>query len=317
MVILLLIASTSGAQQQPETAELSDFPVPFWPANGTVPAEPKDKYVFVDLTTNEFVLAYPENLETPNFAKDGPGALKIARYELLRNVEPAVSVAVTVVNPTTYKYVYTIGNGADAKQSIDQFAFSAPAQLGQAIKGPAGWFAIVQKNRTFKVKNPDWIKTGAAAIWSFQKPEEVIHPGSRKTGFELENELRPGFTVGYFRKAESVEVRIAVSGNIPTVVKDQRDQLLALEYNSKTLLMIGPKFTRDTDDRTIASDFLRGITFLGRTKALNPDSDFVKSALAELNRFVSAGPQIRLTAQPRGEVETEIFNALKVSLNLN
>jgi hypothetical protein len=110
---------------------------------------------------------------------------------------------------------------------------------------------------------------------------------------------------------------VAVSGNIPNVVKDQRDQLLALEYNSKTVLMLGPKFTRDTDDRTIASDFLQGITFLGRTRALNPDSDFVKTTLSELNRFVNSGPPIRLTVQPRGEAETEVFNALKVSLNLN
>ena len=317
LMIIVLIASASVAQNEQETAGLTDFPVPAWPANGIIPAESADKYVFIDVAKNEYVLAYPENFGTPAFEKDGPGRLKIARYELQRNVEPTASVLVSVVNPTTYRYAYTIGNGATAKQSIDQFSLAAPEQLGQAIKGPAGWFAIVQKGRTVKVSNPEWIKTGAAAVWSFEKPEAVIQPGSRKSGFELDTELRPGFTVGYFRKAPSVDIRSATSGFIPDVVKSQRDQLLAVEYNSKTLLVMGPKFPRNTDDRTIASDFLQGVTFLARTKALNPDSDFVKSVIAELNRFMNAGPPLKLTVEPRGEAETEIFNALKVSFAMS
>ena len=57
LIVVLLVADASGAQQAQETAGLSDFPVPFWPANGVVPQELKDKYVFVDVAANEFVLA--------------------------------------------------------------------------------------------------------------------------------------------------------------------------------------------------------------------------------------------------------------------
>jgi hypothetical protein len=309
--LIMTLLSASAAQQEQETAGLTDFPVPAWPADGKIPAELAAKYVFVDIARNEYVLAYPENLGTPGFEKEGPRALRIARYELQRNVEPISSVAVSTVNPSTYRYAYTIANGATAKQSIDQFSLAAP-ELGPTIKGPAGWFAVVQKSRTFKVRNPDWIKTGAAAVWSFEKPEMMIQPGSRKSGFELDSELRPGFTVGYFRKAPSVDIRVATSGFIPELVRSQLDQLLAIEYNSRTLLLIGPKFRKDTDDRTIASDFLQGIP-----KVLHPDSDFAKSLIAELNRFVTAGPPLSLTARPRGEAETEIFNALKVALKLN
>jgi len=317
LMIVALIATIAAAQGQQESAALTDFPVPAWPANGVVPAEMKDKYVFVDLAKNEFVLAYPENLGTPTFEKDGPGPLKIARYDLLRNVEPNAVVAVTTLSPGRFKYAYTVGNGAAAKQSLDQFSISTPDTVGAAIKGPAGWFAIVQKGRNFKVSNPDWIKTGAALVWSFQKPEEVIQPGSKKTGFEMESELRPGFTVGYFRKAESVEVRVATSGNIPQVVKDQRDQLLAVEYNSKTIVVIGPKFAKDVDDKVVAADFAKGIEFLGRTGALNAGSDFVKATLTELNRVAGAGSPARFTVQPRTETETEVFNALKASIRVN
>jgi len=302
--------------QQRESAGLSDFPVPNWPASGVVPGEMKDKYVFVDLAKNEFVLAYPENLGTPAFEKEGPGSIKMARYELLRNVEPVASVAITT-NAGKYKYAYTISNAASAKQTIDSWSLVIPDASGDTIKGPAGWFSVLQRGRSFKVKDPKWIKTGAAAIWSFQKPEEVVQVGGKKTGFELESELRPGFTIGYFRKAESIEAKVATSGNIPAPVKEQKDALLAVEYNSKTILMIGPKFAKDVDDKEIAADFVQGITFLERAGTLKPDSEFVKGTLAELNRVSSAGGPAKLTAEPRTEAETEVFNALKASLKLN
>ena len=316
LIAVLLIATVAGAQQQQDLLTLPD-PVPAWPANGVVPAEMKDKYVFVDVAKNEFVIAYPENLGTPAFEKDGPGAIKVARYELLRNVAPAPALAVTSAGGNRYKYAYTVANGASAKQSIDSFSVIVPEQVGDAIKPPAGWFGVVQKARAFKVKDPQFIKPGAAAVWSFQKPEEVIQPGSKKTGFELETDLRPGFTIGYFRKAESVEAKVATSGNIPAAVKEQKDTLLAVEHNSKTILMLGPKFNSSADDKAIAADFAQGITMLGRTGALSADSDFVKATVAELNRVASAGGPAKFTAQPRSEVETEIFNALKVSLKVN
>jgi len=139
-------------------------------------------------------------------------------------------------------------------------------------------------------------------------------------GFEVESELRPGFTIGYFRQAESVEAVVAVSGNDPAPVKDQVDLILAVEYNSKTLLLIGPKFDNDADDRAIASDFVEGIGVLGRTGALDPNSEFVKNILNDLKGIQSggaAGSAIKLSAQPRTPRETEILSALKVSLRLN
>lgn len=296
---------------------MPDFPVPAWPANEAVPAERAGRYVFIDAAKNEYVLAYPENLGTAAFEKAGPGALKIARYELHRDVEPTASVTVSAINAAIYRYAYTIGNAVTAKQSIDQFLLAAPEQLAAAaaaIRGPAGWFSVIQKGRTFKVPNPEWVKTGAAAVWSFEKPEQVIQAGSRKSGFELDSELRPGFTLGYFRKAPSVELRVARSGFIPDVVKNQRDELLAVEYDSKTLLMIGPKFPKDTLARIIALDFLEGVSFLVRTGSLNPASEFVRSIATELNSFVTAGSPISLAVEPRGEAETEILNALKLSL---
>src|SRR5262249_8790865 len=150
-------------------------------------------------------------------------------------------VEVTRPSSTKYRYSYSVTNGQAAKQSIEQWLLVVPLQAGNdLIKHPTGWFAVVQRGRIFKLKNPEWIRNGAAAVWSFEKDVEVIQPGATRKNFELESELKPGFTVGYFRKAGSVAAVVATSGNVPKPVKDQLDSLLTVEYNSQTVLTIGP-----------------------------------------------------------------------------
>src|SRR5580704_8097715 len=126
LIVILAAVHISHAQLQ-DTIGLTDFPVPAWPKDGKVPAELKDKYVFIDLEKNEYVVAYPENLpatETPAakeaYDKDGPGPLRIGHYELLRNVDPAVLLTVTST-AGKYKYAYTVADSPKAKQSIDQW----------------------------------------------------------------------------------------------------------------------------------------------------------------------------------------------------
>lgn len=313
-VIGVISGSFLIAQQQ-DVVSLSDFPVPAWPQDGKVPPELKDKYVFIDLAKNEYVVAYPENLGTETFATN-PGALKINRYELLRNTAPSISLAVTSTPAGKFKYAYTISNGATAKQSIDQLIVVLPeAAAKDAIVHPEGWMAIVQKGRNFKLKDPQWLKNGAAAVWSFHKIEQTIQPGASKTGFELESELRPGFTVAYVRKAESVDVKVATHGNVPKDVKDQLDQLLAIEYNSKTVLTLGPKFDKSADDHTIAGDFIQGIFTLSRAGILELNSEFVRTTLNELTGIQpGAKAALKLTVPARPGAEMQVLNALKVSL---
>ena len=247
----------------------------------------------------------------------GPVPLKITHYDLLRGVEPAVTLAVSEIGSDRYRYAYTLANSPGARQSIDQWAMAMPpAAALDAIKHPEGWFGIVQPERTFKLKNPEWIPNGAGAVWSFQNPEDVINPGDVATGFELESELRPGFTIGFFREAESTGVKVATSGYVPDVVKEQMDRLLILEYNSKTVLTIGPKFDSSAGADAIAQDFIQGIFTLSRMGVLDLGSEFVRTTLNELTgiRPGTDGSSIRLTASAGNRVETEILNALKVSL---
>ena len=322
MRFLLAIAllSTFLFAQQPEVVGLSDFPVPEWPKDGVVPGAMKENYIFVDLEKNEYVVAYPENLGTDAFTKDGPGKMKVNRYELLRNVAPAVGVAIGPSTAGKLKYSYTVANGATAKQSIDVWVLAlSDKSAGDALKGPDGWFTILQRERKFKLRNPEWIRSGAAAVWSFQKPDQFINPGQTKKGFEVESELRPGFTIAYLRKSESTDVKVATHGNVPKEVKEQLDSLLLLEYNSKSILTYGPKFDKSVDDHTIAEDFIQGIFTLNRAGAVELSSDFLRNVMNELTGIKpgASASAIKLTATPKTPAETDLLAALKISLRIN
>jgi hypothetical protein len=318
LLTIVLLASFALAQQ-PDPIGLSDFPVPAWPSDGVVPASMKDNYVFVDPPKNEYVIAYPENLGTEAFAKDGPGRMKISRFELLRNVAPLVSVAITPANAAKLVYDYSVANGSSAKQSIDTWLLVLPESAGtDTLKTPDGWFGIIQKQRKFKLKNPEWIRAGSAAVWSFQKPEQFILPGASKKGFQIESELRPGFTVAFLRKSESVDVKVTTQGNVPKEVKEQLDQLLALEYNSRTVLTYGPKFDKSAADYSVAEDYLQGIITLSRAGLLDLSSDFVRNLMSELTLIKpGATAAVKLSASPKTPAETDLLNALKISLHLN
>jgi len=349
----------SGAAQQRDAASLGlNFPVPAWPANGVIPAEMKNQFVFVDLPNNEYVVAYPENLGSPNYEKDGPAERRVHRYKLQRDVDPQVAVAITAAGGK-YKFVYAVSNGPKAKQSIDQWALVLPEGANAAtVKQPAGWFGAFQKNRKLPVANGEWIKDGSAVVFSYSKTEGQIQPGESKAGFELDSDLRPGFTVGLFRQAESTDSVVQQSGNIPQIVvknatpppppagsappagggggfggnqtpagataawqpiKDSVDKLLQFEYNSKPVLMLAPKFSKDATEAVVAADFQRGITTLSKSGTLMAESPFVKSTLSDLDAYIKAGAsgQLKLTGQPKSSAETEVFNAMKLSLHLN
>ncbi|MBI4472362.1 MAG: hypothetical protein HY646_06815, partial [Acidobacteria bacterium] len=141
LVTMLSAATAAIAQQQQVSFGLPD-PAPAWPADGVIPAELKTKYVFIDASKNEFVIAYPENLGKPEFEKE-PGTLRIARYELLREVAPSVAVSISPAG-STYKYTYAVANGKTAKQSIDQFTIVAPEPVADSINRPDGWFSVIQ-----------------------------------------------------------------------------------------------------------------------------------------------------------------------------
>src|SRR5262249_16563743 len=102
-------------------------------------------------------------------------------------------------------------------------------------------------------------------------------------------------------------------------IKRDVEKLLQFEYKSKALLTLAPKFVKNESEKTIAADYLEGVSTLTKRGGLSADSEFAKTAISELDTYVKAGGSgpLKLSAQPKGDVETQIFNAMKLSLHLN
>jgi len=80
----LVASSILSFQGQAPTGQglqtrVSLSPVPLWPADGVIPNELAQQYVFYDVNAEEYVVAYPENIETEDFAKN-PGKLIVQRF---------------------------------------------------------------------------------------------------------------------------------------------------------------------------------------------------------------------------------------------
>ena len=115
-----------------------------------------------------------------------------------------------------------------------------------------------------------------------------------------------------------MQIVVHVPDDFVEPVKDQLDPLLRVEYNSKTIVTLGPKFDKSADDKIVAADFIEGITTLSDTGGLDPNSDFIKNALMELKNVLSNGNEttLKLTAPAKTPVETEILASMKISLNV-
>lgn len=81
-------------------------------------------------------------------------------------------------------------------------------------------------------------------------------------------------------------------------------------------ITLGPRYGPDAPDAGIASDYLVGIQELVRIHRLETDSPFVKEVIANLDAIASgSSAQIPITQKPHSELETEILNALQLSLH--
>ena len=304
-------------------------PVPIWSADGIISPEYQDKYVFWDVESGEAVLAYPANLGTPGY-ETSPGDRVIRRFALSRNVEPELSVRVEAINPLKYRYHYTVKNGSDSRNPIKRWNIVLPrAALGDVARipeRPEGWVSLTSKAREYAMADAEaeWVHSGATASFSNMDDETRVSAGRKIAGFMLESQLKPGYTLAYFRSSNSPD---RPNGDtLPLEVQKQLGLLMHIEFNSKSLSTLGPKFASDTHEYTIVRDFRSAVTHFIRSGMLDADSPFVtdlmrsfngyiqtyRSAGVELHEFV--GPRIAVYIEPETALEVEIAAAVALSL---
>ena len=323
--MVLMTATTTVLSQ----IRVGFSPVPIWSSDGIISPEYQDKYVFFDVETGEAVLAYPANLGTPEY-ETSPGDRVIRRFALSRNVEPELSVTVEAINPLKYRYHYTVKNGSDSRNPIKSWNIVLPrVALGDVARipeRPEGWVSLTMNNRDYAMTDAeaDWVHSGATATFGSMADEAQVSAGREIAGFMLESQLKPGYTLAYFRSRNSPD---RPNGDtLPLEVQEQLRSLMRLEFNSKSLPTLGPKYAPDTHEYTIVRDFRTAVTHFIRSGMLDADSPFVtdlmrsfngyiqtyRSAGVELHEFV--GPRIRVFIEPETALEVEIAAAVALSL---
>ena len=289
-------------------------PVPIWPSNGIIPQELQGKYVFYDPSTEEIVLAFPENLENLQ-SGETPGPLHIERVNTNRGAHPSITFSITPAQKK-YLYAYRIENDASAKKFITAIDLPAPSfGSDDLLSAPAHWRAAPMKSEIGAVGQAlRSFSAGYLLSFYFADDKGPMSPGSGGN-FSILASAKPGFTVAWVRGG----LFPSFSSSLPSPVMDQLAPALAMNFNTTGVVTIGPKFAVDEPSIRIASDFHFGITQLINNRILNGDSPAIREAMTALASFIenpeSVQVPLALKEKPNAGMESAVLQALMLSLN--
>lgn len=220
----LVVALFSGvvlAQQADINAALS--PVPIWPADGLIPPELQDRYVFLDFKAGQMVLAYPKNAGQPN-SERSRGLQRVERFDLNNQVKPSLLVTVRP-DGEYFTYRYRVSNAKQAKQAIRSLQIPV-AELSDdyRIFAPANWSATASPAEARDVPIGIGRASGVSLNWYVNDPSSIdsnasaVMPGHEEGGFHVTSALKPGFTLAHARGRGS---RVNLPEDLPPPVLEQ------------------------------------------------------------------------------------------------
>ena len=310
-VLVLALASCTEAQEFPKTSLVALSPVPFWPQGGDTSQLPKGKYVFYDPHSAEYVVSYATDSAGGQSVQ--PTVLRFGTHSL---VDPEVTFTVTPAGDGHFHYMYKVENGARARQSIRKISildYSDSAPLGS---GP-NWSVHVEPHNERDIATP---AISASAIeWTSNSAAPSIAPGSATQGLAIDSTSLPGFVSMAFRgDSKSNEYTPDAVTSLPKEVRDQLATVMNTAWDSRSSMVIGPRFPKDTSPSAIAQNYSFGIQWLIRQGKLDTNSAFVQRARTLFDEQLQAGDQTLLntgsldfTKQAKPGMEAAIANALE------
>lgn len=314
-VMACMIGITLLSQQSPVTGGFS--PAPIWPNNGAIPTELGSKYVFYDPSAEQLVIAMPQSWKPGAPLIESSGLRSVQRFDLNTGVRPTISASVKSIQGK-YQYAYNIENSSLAKQAVTRWDLVIPSTTPEdLIESPANWRGSPMKSQVSAIRAAlGNASSGVLLGWFISDLRATIPGGAALNDFRITSANKPGFTTAFVRGGMNVNL----PADLPTEVLQQAAPVLALEFNSRPLITIGPKFAPGTSRVPIAADFRLGISRLIQNRALNANSLAIKEALLVLTNYLehaNAVPNVPLIfkEQPANPHEAEILNALKLSLN--
>ncbi|HXE11295.1 MAG TPA: hypothetical protein VN633_04195 [Bryobacteraceae bacterium] len=288
-------------------------PVPLWPQNGDTTQLPKGQYVFYDPPAGEYVIYYTASTGTSQ--AEQPTLLRFGTHSL---VSPQMNVTVASTGSGTFQYIYDISNRSDAKQPIQKISMLVYSDSSPHA-AQTSWSSTVGSSGVRDLAAP--AATASAIDWTPNIASQSISPGSTVTGFTVDSTSRPGFIRVIFRGAStSHEYNSTAVASLPKEVRDQVASVFTLAWDAKTILAIGPRFSKGASQSQIAQNFFFGIQSLMRDGKLDPNSPFIQSTMRLLSGQLESNDTVTLNvnslalSEAKAGLEATIANALQAVL---
>lgn len=321
IVLALAISATPILRAQPgppsgppPPAVPGISPVPLWPSNGDVSRLPASQYVFFSPETGEYIVSYPEDMNSPQTS-----SRVTVRLGSHAAVEATVTPHVAKNDDGTYSYTYVLANGTNARLPVAKLTLLVPANDLKFKAAHPAWRAVRDETDDARDAMPSTVRLGTVE-WN-ATAASLLGRGAASTGFALTSGFAPGFTTVSIKGQLEREHAVALFASLPKAVATQLELVMSPAWDSQLGLTLGPRFPRDVPQLMVADNFNYGIGALVRRRALNGSSAFVVGALDTLSAFLQSGgiaplgpDRLAVLAKAAPGLEAEIAESLRLSL---
>ncbi len=307
-------------------------PVPAYPPDGKIPAELKDRFVFLDEDSGDLVVSFPPGLDSENLEETQEPRVT-GKMRLAISTCPSLSVVIQEVDNVQsrgYEYRYRLRNRNEGRQPISKWVIPLSGKESiESLVSPREWgvkeWEELDMQAALEGKSASWGDTYREELqrsmidrrirgWA-QRSRSLLEPGNALEPFGFTTEARPGIVRAYIQGSP---YGLSTRSSWPLPVRHQLWGFGFEENNSLSISTIGPKFSPDADPASIASDFLDSILELIEHGELSGESTFIQEALARLETLaegdINVGELAPWSAEPGTDFETEILSAIRFSL---
>ena len=222
-------------------------PVPVVASDSDVFRFPGTQPIFLNPAVPEYVVA----LRTP----DGQ-VQRMLHAPLHNGAMPKVSSTVSRDADGMFHYTYSVSNGPAAHASIQRWAL-----------------ATEEMNGTLDLKHPEWASGQIAPTsgvirdrnraFGWKSKIDGIAAGQTVAGFEIVSNLAPGYVAGIFYSAPpTAELSPDDWASMPEDIANQLHKLLATNWDSQTLQIVGPAFAPGASVAMIEDNFFAAINLM-------------------------------------------------------
>jgi len=305
-ILLLCVCVCPGPGPAP-SQQADAPPVPIWGPGSLVS---RDGRVFLSGDSHEIVVFNPGAPGKPD---------EVIRVPLWNRLAPSVSERIDALSDGQLRYVFRVGNGKEAKDSIGAWTLLLPASdlVGQIVLSPSaphrkwGGSAMVGgPPATVDQLALGVVEKGRYLQWFFSDVGGLIAPGESLDGFGVESPRLPGFTTAWFASGKLVEF----DQSWPEEVFRQIEKLEDRKWREVYLAAIGPIFGAEEPREAISKNFMLGIRAWIRSGQLRSDSPFVAEAVDLLSKPPG---DLRTRSLPRTGPERLLASAMNLSLHIS